>query len=262
MSRIWRSILYKERVRDKTVKGARDARGQCRRGFARSSLSTRVIFITLISPLIIVVQRAVTLELEQQSPLYHRRRKRGKRRHEGRGERGRALNRCAPFPRLSRALLGAPRNFSWRCARKKGTAPRSGLNLSRCSEEERRGMRARETRCEKRDRKRQTGRRSKPTHLECKSAGKKNKLGGSNNKEICFSSNTRAHAQRAAHMYARLGPLSSASSASPPPSWSFFKRTYTRTSALPHAYGDTGRTFESYLALTARFKGPPCYLTS
>lgn len=56
-------------------------RGQCRRGFARSSLSTRVIFITLISPLIIVVQRAVTLELEQQSPLYHRRRKRGKRRH-------------------------------------------------------------------------------------------------------------------------------------------------------------------------------------
>lgn len=89
MSRIRRSILYKERVRDKTVKGARNARGQCRRGFARSSLSTRVIFITLISPLIIVVQRAVTLELEQQSPLYHRRRKRGKRRHEGRSERGR-----------------------------------------------------------------------------------------------------------------------------------------------------------------------------
>lgn len=57
----------------------------------------------------------------------------------------------------------------------------------------------------KRERERQTGRRSKPTHLECKSAGKKNKLGGSNNKEICFSSNTRIHAS--AHVHTVRVPL-------------------------------------------------------
>jgi len=133
------------------------------------------------------------------------------------------------------ALLGAPRNFSWRCAHKKGTTrfrvesfplSRAGEKKKQLKGEKKREReRERETR-EKRDRERQTGRRSKPTHLECKSAGKKNKLGGSNNKEICFSSNTHTHTHihtraraltHATHTRKRtwLGLLSSSSLTSP-----------------------------------------------
>jgi len=147
----------------------------------------------------------------------------------------------------------------------------SGLNPSRCPEQERKRSRGRERerRAKREIEKKKTGRRSKPTHLECKSAGKKNKLGGSNNKEICFSSNTHTHihtcTRHSRHAYTRAhmvrAPLLFLLDVSPP-SRSFFKRTYTRTlRSRTHIQRD-GRTFESYLALTARFKGPPCYLTS
>lgn len=81
--------------------------------------------------------------------------------------------------------------------------------------------------------------RSKPTHLECKSAGKKNKLGGSNNKEICFSSNTHRHTYTQSQDPTPLPPRRL-----PSLPHSFFKRIHTRT--LPHAH-KSERTFELYL---------------
>lgn len=106
-----------------------------------------------------------------------------------------------------------------------------GVEFFSSSREEEERKRSRE--------KKDEAKRSKPTHLECKSAGKKNKLGGSNNKEICFSSNTHTHreSQSLAPLPPRRHPFLN----------SFFKRIHTRTDTP--ARTQKWEAFESYLAL-------------
>lgn len=110
------------------------ARGQCRRGIRSRSLSACVIFIALISPLLSLCN-AVALEVGAAIAALSQSEKGRDRERERVREEGECLiDALAPFPRF----LRASRNFSWRCARKKGTTRAfAGLNFSRSPGKER-----------------------------------------------------------------------------------------------------------------------------